>query len=663
MDVNDMSPTGAFLYDRSGRNNHGTVTGTTTSTGRIGKARAFNGTSDYITYSGNMGISNSITVNAWVRPDFFDGAYHMILSSDTDNSNYFTIDPNNEFRAIWRLGAVNCGTWTTGVLSKIGAGKWIMLTATYSPSSNVVALYVDGVWRANSAACGDITLASWDDPQVIGAYHDYSWKFSGSIDDVRIYNRALSEQEVAVLYKSAKVGYETAPTRGFAGKQLVARYTLDASDISSMGALAKAYDKSGFNGHAISRLTPRLVAGKIGQGFVFDGSTEIVTSTLASPITGDTTITGWLKYTTASGQLRAIDLAQDATVGMQICVNAGNILIDNSGGPTGAIADTVKTNDDKWHFVAFVRSGTNYYLYVDDRYIGTAGGTVVTYTKVMIGGVGTPPQGAPHFPGSIDDVRVYNYAMSAQEISALYKSAKSSYESAPTRTGLVGYWTMDSSDATSTPWIFYDRSGFGNNATSTGSPTIAAGKINQSASLNGSTQYLDAVTNSRYNLAGGGTVSAWVKINSATVQHGIVQNGNNQVSQGGGWVLAIRTDSGITFVQSCTAGSEGYESTYTPGYFVPANQWTHIAVTYNSSDPNTSAVIYVDGVLKTTNVAANCSSGVAILSTGNLGIGKAVAGLTGHMNGFIDDVRIYNRTLSAQEIVNLYKGSKKVYMK
>jgi len=86
-------------------------------------------------------------------------------------------------------------------------------------------------------------------------------------------------------------------------------------------------------------------------------------------------------------------------------------------------------------------------------------------------------------------------------------------EAAATKTGLVGWWTMDTNNATSTPYVFYDKSGLNNNATSTAAPTIVAGKIKQAVSLSGS-QYLDIAHQTyfdNYPL----TVSAWFKVASA----------------------------------------------------------------------------------------------------------------------------------------------------
>ncbi|MFH1193616.1 MAG: LamG domain-containing protein [bacterium] len=223
---------------------------------------------------------------------------------------------------------------------------------------------------------------------------------------------------------------------------------------------------------------------------------------------------------------------------------------------------------------------------------------------------------------------------------------------------LVGWWTMDSNDINGT--TYYDKSGFGNNATSTGSPTIATGKINQALGLTG-TQYIGAVTNSKYNFVGGGSLSVWVKENTSG-NYNIVGNGNNIQTLGGGWSLDVRSDVGIAFKQSCTDGVGDYLYVTPSTVITAVNQWKHIVITYNSSAPNTSPVFYVDGVAQSLSINENCSTNVAILSSGNVGIGKAQASISNNMNGVIDDVRIYNYALSAQEVANLYSSAKINYV-
>ena len=107
-----------------------------------------------------------------------------------------------------------------------------------------------------------------------------------------------------------------------------------------------------------------------------------------------------------------------------------------------------------------------------------------------------------HFDGSIDDVRVYNRALTATEVAGLYQSGlakiNSSQSPGTLSQGLVGWWTMDGADtvwSSPTAGVEYDRSGNGNtgtltNMTRSGSPTV--GKIGQALKFDGTDQLYDA---------------------------------------------------------------------------------------------------------------------------------------------------------------------------
>ena len=100
---------------------------------------------------------------------------------------------------------------------------------------------------------------------------------------------------------------------------------------------------------------------------------------------------------------------------------------------------------------------------------------------------------SPHFSGSIDDVRVYDHALSASEVAQLYHSgaANVAHSNAMISNGLVGYWTFDGSATNWTTNTTADLSGNGNNGTivsmsTTTSPVL--GKIGQALNFDGSSQ-------------------------------------------------------------------------------------------------------------------------------------------------------------------------------
>jgi hypothetical protein len=82
--------------------------------------------------------------------------------------------------------------------------NWYHLVGTYLASTTTISLYVDGVLSNNGVASGTVVTLATNDSAGIGHAIGFSEYYNGSLDDARIYNRALSAQEVAQLYAVGK---------------------------------------------------------------------------------------------------------------------------------------------------------------------------------------------------------------------------------------------------------------------------------------------------------------------------------------------------------------------------------------------------------------------------------------------------------------------------
>ncbi len=90
---------------------------------------------------------------------------------------------------------------------------------------------------------------------------------------------------------------------------------------------------------------------------------------------------------------------------------------------------------------------------------------------------------------------------------------------------------------------------------------------------------------------------------------------------------------------------------------ISPNEWHHLVVTYDNSSNSNVPVFYVDGVAVTTVVTGTPTGTQNSDSGSNLEIGGIFSGFSGGFDGVIDDVRIYNRILTADEIADLYTGT------
>jgi hypothetical protein len=205
-------------------------------------------------------------------------------------------------------------------------------------------------------------------------------------------------------------------------------------------------------------------------------------------------------------------------------------------------------------------------------------------------------------------------------------------------TGLVGLWHFDEGTGATA----YDNSGNGNNGTLEGSPLPAwvAGKYGDALSFNGSLNNYVEISRVPTNQIAA-TLSAWVyPLVVPQVQGYIAFNGVGGVN-GYGFLLGGPYSTNNNHVWFVFPGAAGWVDS---GYAIPsANAWYQITMTlgYHSST-QVSCMLYVNGQLVYNSVLVN-----PIAPSGSFIVGSLFSGI-------IDEVRVYNRTLSSDEISSLY---------
>lgn len=204
---------GTTAYDRSGNGNDGTLTnGPTWTTGQLGGALSFDGVNDYVSI-GNPGffnISGDLTLIAFANPDNLDAGRrgslinhrHGIVMTIEGNSNNFGYEGNN---------GTSWGNNFYSVGGVVALNTWQMLAVRFV-ENGTVQLYHQGTSIGSKAVVGG--HGQFQNCFVVGADLCGGWGappyFSGLIDDVRIYNRALSASEIAELYRMDATGTVTA---------------------------------------------------------------------------------------------------------------------------------------------------------------------------------------------------------------------------------------------------------------------------------------------------------------------------------------------------------------------------------------------------------------------------------------------------------------------
>jgi len=194
---------GTTLLDNSGNNYHGTVYGAVPATGINGNALSFDGVNDYTRTDSNITSGfTALTVSLWIKPQTGGASYRCALHKSTDTSigasEYWAGISAGNFLTITIGSPTAPGAWAAGETTITPVlGTWYFLTATWNGTTVIV--YVNGTEVKNYPLTVKTNI---NYPTRLGASSDgASYQYSGLIDEVRLYNRALSAAEVKQLYK------------------------------------------------------------------------------------------------------------------------------------------------------------------------------------------------------------------------------------------------------------------------------------------------------------------------------------------------------------------------------------------------------------------------------------------------------------------------------
>lgn len=230
-------------------------------------------------------------------------------------------------------------------------------------------------------------------------------------------------------------------------------------------------------------------------------------------------------------------------------------------------------------------------------------------------------------------------AVSGQE-SALFNDVTS---------GLVGHWKFDEASGLAA----YDSSGNFLNGTLTNGPTRTASSSCQMGSclgFNGTSNYVNFTSSGVLNITGNQTISLWVKSSTAVTNADIAGRWLSSVDNKKIWRLRV-DGTLLTFRVSADGIANSSDATTTISSAIDGN-WHHIVAMYDGS----SIGVYIDGTLRGSTVY----SGGLFSDVGSIlrvGASSSGGGIAAYFEGIIDDVRIYNRALSAAEIKQLYSSA------
>jgi hypothetical protein len=651
-DGNDIS--GTTAYDRSTGGNNGTLTnGPTVTEGRSGQALSFNGTSQYttITNNGSLGITNTLSLSAWVKPSTLVPSADMTILRKYDGAsgdNYgLVIGGGNDFSQ-GKIGfTYNNGGWrlidSGYTLSNAG---WHHIVSVFDYPNTSVRFYDNGVLVATKTISYNLVTNSG--ALEIGRAYSSGKYFNGSIDEPRIYNRALSASEIWNLYQlGVPDKVNSADSQGDSlEKGMVGYWKLDdASGTSASDASGNANTGTLTNG-------PTWTTGQIGGATTFDGTDDYISVGNSNflNLTNNFSVSLWLKinnttqtdYKRAFGRYHIDDNNRPFYIEYDYNTNKYQGIWRNAGTYGSAWGGAVTSTQWK-HFVVTFKDGIA--ISYDDGVKSSYSSSVVqppsSSTNTQIGSINAGAD--KNFPGSIDEVRVYNRALSADEVAKLYKTTAPDDPD----TGLVGYWSFNGPDLSGT--TAYDRSGKGNNGTLTNGPTVTEGKSGQGMNFDGSNDYIAYGARDFGSIF---TISLWVNPSStgpSSFSDTLVANASSGCNVNGFRYFLNTYDSNDGKIIFETGNGSACDTAATPAGTITNNQWNHLVVVVNKTSG--TATIYKDGVIVN---SADTSIRVdfQVTSAWNLGVN------VGCFKGSIDEPRIYNRALTQAEVTALYNAGR-----
>jgi gliding motility-associated-like protein len=507
--------------DESGYGNNGVVDGATLTTDRCGNPNSayyFDGINDRITVPNNpqveFGDNVDFTFTLWLET-IFSGNEEMVIDKQfTGYGNGYllavnNVDPGyctNPGHAMLYIGGNDaCSD------AKVNNGSWTFLTGVYNHADQMINIYVNGVLQSDYAV-GAGNIATVQD--LLIGYAPNGYYFQGSIDDICMYDRALSQEEIQCLFQlncsvpvspaskikgqaivcagDENVGYSAKNMVGvltyswsYSGSGVTISGNSDTVNLNfgedATSGILKVYGfKSGvidsasiaitvnscnqdcgfdladglvayypFNGNAndeSGNLNNGIIYGPVftgdrfgnqGSALLFDGTDDYVRipDNETFNVSNSITIAAWIKSFNTTGPRDIVSKWNDNTwdhsfifkdhnssdkLRIELSKQSHNDLVDLKG-------QTSITLDD-WIFVAVTFDANSVKLYYNGNLDGSAsvsGSIERSSTDLLIGAVYTGGGISENFSGAIDDVQIYNNALSQEEIECLYQSKHS----------------------------------------------------------------------------------------------------------------------------------------------------------------------------------------------------------------------------------------------
>ncbi|MCP9234375.1 LamG-like jellyroll fold domain-containing protein [Lewinella sp. JB7] len=667
--------------------------GTYRAYGQAGTALKFNGGSEHVDLPDMPFAQNSpYTVEGWARinngslaggqviADFYPTA----SSSLGTNGNFIYLDilESGKLRYLHRPSGSNNGGDQLTSTTSLANNTWFHYAATYD-SKGTMSLYINGVLEAQKLGTTPTYVPEMVDGRLGNLHSDGSRKLKGTLDELRLWSRALDATDIEAHYQKS---FSDPTTPAAPTTCLAAYYKFNAGS----GTSAADASGNGYTGSVIGTNNSNWVTSGAGvtaqaapacstlgtstnYALDFDGTNDYVAiPTLASFENSTFTVESWFATAATTSGVLFEAFENSSSAYLSIETQASGILrvvYRPNGGNAGGIQllSTSAVNTGTWKHVAVVLNINNTLsLYIDGVEQATSG-TMSRITDATVNAsIGRRSNGAVHFNGKIDELRIWSRGLAAEDILAHYDDSFTDAENIANC--LEVYYDFEDSFGTSVT----DRTTNGNTGTLTnmdnadwivsGAGATAAtapncadlgGDVNYALNFDGvNEQVLLPVLNTFDNSTF--TVESWFRtepgIASGVLFDAFELSGPDGTTLTGNYITIQITTAGklqLTYRSpASSAGGQGLISTTS----VNTGSWFHYAVVLN---PDHTLSLYINGVEEDT------STGTVSLIDDNSVYAKlgALSNNTRYLAGQMDEVRLWSRALAAEDVIDLYDDS------
>jgi type II secretory pathway pseudopilin PulG len=399
-------------------------------------AGRFNGTTSYIQteYAFSLQVTGPLTVSAWVlgtgegqryiagKYNSFKGEGGYLLSRTDSNYNFQITGPEG----------------TISILAEGDNLPWEHIVGVYDPGKPSVSLYINGELKESTTTnISSINVA----PGIeffIGTDAGKTNFWEGLISDVRVYNRILTSNEVSGLYGSYSNKYDRYLVVPDPGEGLLGYWNFNEGE----GCVVN--DNSNNNNHGIlepecDTLSPIWTEdryGKQSRSLEFDGTSTFISipdnSSLQIKIENEISVSAWVKLPdilpSASGTMMILykKATNPEDYSFALIYNKddkgyGWAVSQGSSENLDYIKSTSTVIAGEWQYVTATFDGTDKKLYIDNERINdVASSTLENSGTDNNFYIGQGADGNNKYEGFIDDVKIYNHALSESEIMSSY---------------------------------------------------------------------------------------------------------------------------------------------------------------------------------------------------------------------------------------------------